>query len=486
MQSFLINVKQFSEGLDNPDGVWIHYAPYGRWSHPSYGITYMTVDKAKKMVKNFNEGVRGQDILLDYEHGEDKAKGQKASGQMTAMEVRSDGIWSKVQFTETAKSEIKGGEWKYFSPQFHEKWKNPMNDTEYEAVAAGGGLTNRPWIKGMVPLNFSEVMVEVDYDYAKPDIDPTISTSTPVVPLRFRTVDTRVGNTVIKSVTEVSQDGGGEWREATKDECVEWEHSEPGTGQPPTPRTDEDDKSGDLDGGGIRRDSPPPAFENNEEGSDMKLSKEFLAALGLPEDATEDQVNSAGEKVVKAFSELKTYQDKDIADKREKSFAEQFPDEYAEMQRNKTERLSNDAKRFSENIKMFTETKGAGDEAKTTQTGKGFSALALEKIEATHVAIANGDNDGALKSFSEALSTITGSAGIVDYSEHGSSRDPEEAEIPTDRQEIGKKFTEAVKATQAEAGGPQKMSWGDALSATATKQPDLAKAYSEAYATKRD
>jgi hypothetical protein len=476
VHSFLINVKQFSEGLDNPDGVWIHYAPYGRWSHPNYGVTYMTVDKAGKMVKNFNENVRGQDILLDYEHGEDKAKGNKASGQIVAMEARSDGIWSKVKFTDTAKAEIKSGEWKYFSPQFHEKWKNPMNDAEYEAVAAGGGLTNRPWIKGMVPLNFSEVMVEVD--------DATIDTSTPVVPLRFRTVETRVGNTIIKTVTEVSEDGGNEWREATKDECVEWEHSEPGTGSPPTPRTDEDDKSGDLDGGGIRRDSPPPAFENNEEGSDMKLSKEALAALGLPEDATEDQVSDG---IIKGFSELKVYKDKAAADDRQKSFAEQFPDEYAEMQRNKDERLSNDAKRFSENIKMFTETKGDGDNAVTTPTGKGFSALALEKIQATHVAINKGDEEGALKSFSEALTTITSNAGIVDYKEHGSNRENnDEMEVPSDRVEIGKKFSEAVKAVQVEAGGPEKMSWGDALAATASKHPELAKAYSEAFATKRD
>jgi hypothetical protein len=66
------------------------------------------------------------------------------------------------------------------------------------------------------------------------------------------------------------------------------EHSEPGTGSPPAPRTDEDDKSGDKDGEGIRRDTPPP--QDEKEGSDMKLSANALKLLGLPEDADEAAV----------------------------------------------------------------------------------------------------------------------------------------------------------------------------------------------------
>lgn len=46
---------------------------------------------------------------------------------------------------------------------------------------------------------------------------------------------------------------------------VEMEHSEPGSGTPPTPRTDHDDMSGDKDGRGIRRPTPPIAWELEED-----------------------------------------------------------------------------------------------------------------------------------------------------------------------------------------------------------------------------
>lgn len=458
---FLLPVKEFADILAQGMGapVWVHYAPFGRWSHPTFGVTTMTVDKAHKMVKNFNDNVRGIDIMTDYEHGQDPAKGTKASGQILKAEVRGTGLWTLVQFTANAAKEIRDGEWKYWSPSFHERWTNPMDDTEHEAVIEGGALTNKPWIKGMVPLNFSEY---VD------DTDPNL--------LHFR-INTEGDEDVIEVKV-----GDDEWRVATTDECADLEHSEPGTGSPPPPRTDEDDRSGDRDGSGSRRPTPPPPPEgypenHSEEGSVVKLKKEVVEVLGITP-GTDGEVGETvvEEKVLAMFSELKPLKEAEATRNREKSFEAQFPVEFAEMQRGRNERLTRESKQFSEKFARLTV--GEGDEAK--KSTRGLSALALDQIAEAHKAFSEGDSEAGLKLFSESLTTITSDKGIVDYGESGSSREGETNNVvPAEALAIKKQFAELAQVQIAEAGGADKMSWGDAVAAASRKNPELAKAYSE-------
>lgn len=460
--SFLIPVKQFSgilaQGGDSP--VWIHYAPFGRWSHPVYGVTTMTVDKANKMVRNFHDKVRGTDIMLDYEHGMDPAKGAKASGQIVDMQVRADGVWVAAKFTDTAKQEIASGEWKYFSPEFYEEWQNPMDDSKHEAVAAGGALTNKPWIKGMVPLNFSEVILGETTDN-----------------LRYKVGD---DEELLVSVD------GEKWRPATTDEVTEWEHSEPGFGGTPSPRLDEDEKSGDKGGSGSRRDTPPPEPDSKKEGSVVKLSKEAAEALGITLDAKSEVDEQAVDKAVVAmFSELKPLREAKAAQDREKAFSEAFPEEYEELKKQRDSRLATEAARFSERFERLNKQEGEGDDVKIVPTSKGFSGLALEKIQTAHKEFAAGNTEEGLKAFGEALDTITGPAGIVDYGEDGSSRNSDDDKtVPNDAKEAAKKFAEVVQAIQTREGGASKCSWGDALGIAARENPELAKKYSEASAPK--
>lgn len=462
---FLLPVKEFADILSQGQGapVWVHYAPFGRWSHPTFGTTYMTVDKAHKMVKNFNDNVRGIDIMTDYEHGMDPAKGNKASGQIVKAEVRGDGLWTLVKFTTNAVKEIKDGEWKYWSPSFHERWTNPMDDVEHEAVIEGGALTNKPWIKGMVPLNFSEHVT---------DPDPNLA-------------HYRINTEGEKDVVEIKM-GDEDWRIATVDECAEWEHSEPGTGSPPPPRLDEDDRSGDRNGSGSRRPTPPPEPEgypenHSKEGSVVKLKKEVLDALGITP-GKDDEVDETvvEERVLAMFSELKPLKDAEATRSREKSFAEQFPVEFAEMQRGRNDRLTTESKRFSEQFERLTI--GEGDDAK--KSTRGLSGLALDQIAEAHKAFNEGTPEGVqsgLKLFGEALTTITSDKGIVDYGEGGSSREVNDngGVIPSEAKEVKKAFAELATKKQVEAGGATKMSWGDAVSAAAAENPQLAKAYSE-------
>lgn len=168
---FLTPVESlFAEG-DAPtveDNVrWVQAFPYDSWSHPIYGETTVTPDIAQQYVKNFKNNVRGTDLPIGYNHGEDKAKGDKASGWIKDMEARDNGLFFKVQFTPTAIQELENGEWRYFSSEVFDEWTHPHTDEKFQYVVVGGALTNKPWVKGMLPINFSEVADVIDGEEEK-------------------------------------------------------------------------------------------------------------------------------------------------------------------------------------------------------------------------------------------------------------------------------------------------------------------------------
>lgn len=448
-KSLYIPVKSFSsllEGVNTPgdDLPWIQIFPFGHWSHPVYGddAAVVSYDRAQRYVKNFNDNVRRQEIATDYEHGEDKAKGNKASGWYRAMELRDDGVWAQIEFTETARNEIKSGEWKYFSPLFVDLYEDAETEEVHEDVIIGGGLTNRPWMKDMVPINFSEAVLEEE-----------------TTKYRF------------KDDKWIASDNDGEnWRMATKDEVADLEHSEPGTGSPPEPRTDEDDRSGDKDGQGIRRDTPPP--QDNKEGS-MKLGAEALKLLGLPEDADEKTVNDAITTAFAQLPELKEFAEKNA---KQKKFSEEFPEEFKRMQELAADKTTRASKAFAETYERVTHSEGEGDAVVTTRTNRGPSALVISGIEAFHKKFS--ENEATMDDFKGLMDMMFTDKSFVQYDEIGSSRQRDDADGKGS--DTVKAFAEKAQGVMVEfAGKGTPISWEVALSETAKRYPDLAKAYAE-------
>lgn len=437
-------IKEFSDLSEVTDRKhWIQIFPFGHWPHPVYTDTTVNKDSAEQFVKNFHDNVRRQKIKTDYDHGEDKAKGNKASGEYLDMEVREDGVYALVEFTETAFSEIKNGEWSYFSPLFVDVWDDVETNETFENVVIGGGLTNRPWMKDMVPINFSEAVLEEQTT-------------------KFRFKDSRW----------IASDNNGEsWRNATTDEVADLEHSEPGTGSPPEPRPQEDDISGDKDGQGIRRDTPPP--QDKKEGS--QLNAETLKLLGLAEDAKDDEIEAA---ITSAFAELPQLKEFHEKNKKEKAFAELFPEEHKRMTELAEAEVERESKAFSERYERIVKVEGEGDSKVTTKTNKGPSALVLAEISKAHKAFSEGT--GSTADLQNLLDVVMTDKAFVDYGEIGSSRiNAAEGEVPTEVHSMRKAFAEKVLLIQTEEGGPDKCSWGDALSKAVTNFPELAKAYNE-------
>ena len=420
---FTEKLSVFSED-DLTKGVWIHAAPIGEFTHPLYGKQTIDDSRVDKFIEKFKKNVYGQELSISYEHfGMDKSKGFKAAGWVVDMERRNDGMWWNVKFTPQAASEVKNGEWRYFSPEWYPEWTDPQTEITHTDVPAGGALTNQPFYKNMVPLNFSELAAEV--------------ASLPAT-----------------------------------NEVADWEHSEPGTG--PTPRTDNDD---DTNANGDRGTSPDvtPPEQDDVEDSMEELLKKLAELLKMEDDKPTEEA------VLAAFSE-RVNQTQPIVEALEKAnnvvaFSEAYPTEYAKMQELEKSDRESKAQAFSDRYATarVVKTEGEGDEAKTTDTPFGFSALATEKIKDLHLAFSEGQLTEA--HITGVLDAMLNN-GMVDYSEHGTAR---VEETPADEETVKQAFSTKV----AELVREDKLDHPTAVRIATEKHPELAKAYAEATRTKR-
>lgn len=139
---------QFSEG----EATWIQAFPIGTYHHPLYGKIDVTPDKVQRMAANVNNKVRGQDLDIDYDH---KQRTNEAAGWVKAAEARDDGLWLAVEWTRTALSKIKEKAYRYFSPEYSDEWTDNQK-RKWQDVIFGGALTNRPFLKNILPINLSE------------------------------------------------------------------------------------------------------------------------------------------------------------------------------------------------------------------------------------------------------------------------------------------------------------------------------------------
>ena len=126
-----------------------------------HGQVEITADKAARMKDNFDGDVFGQTLTWNYAHFEDQSKGQRAAGVIEKVSLADDGLYAGVRLTPTAQKELADGEWLYTSPEYKDYRTDPRTGDVIEDVLVGGALTNYPFLKGISPINMSELVLEV-------------------------------------------------------------------------------------------------------------------------------------------------------------------------------------------------------------------------------------------------------------------------------------------------------------------------------------
>jgi len=143
---------------DGTTETWIDLARLGQYKHPVYGDINFDAATLQQFADNFKNRVRGLDELdIDYDHKQDPAKGRKAAGWLTQVMFDGSVLKGLVRWTKEAIKEIKDGAYRYFSPEYNTVWTDAAG-VEHRNVLFGGGITNRPFLKDLLPLNLSELV----------------------------------------------------------------------------------------------------------------------------------------------------------------------------------------------------------------------------------------------------------------------------------------------------------------------------------------
>lgn len=149
---YLVDLSTYTLA-EGETGSWIHALPVGSYNHPVFGALNITPERVQRFASNVKNKVRGIDLSINSMHG-DNGDGP-AKGWVKDADARQDGVWLFVEWTKDTIQEIKEKKWRYFSAEFKDSWESPEGK-KFTDVLFGGALTNRPFMKNLLPINLSE------------------------------------------------------------------------------------------------------------------------------------------------------------------------------------------------------------------------------------------------------------------------------------------------------------------------------------------
>ena len=446
--------------IEGDKPVWIEALPARKYQTPFYGEVPVTPEKLENFIKNFKENVRGQEIAIDFEHGTDSAKGKQAAGWYKDFDIRPSSddpsqlsLWSEVELTDDTKKEIAEKKLKYFSLEWDDEYEDSEGNKATDVII-GGAITNRPVAKRTLPINFSEKMwPELTAEERKY--------------FAVEAIDRMTG------------------------ESKEWEHSEPGTGSPPEPRTDQDGSDDVAIREGWRRVSPPPQDTQGPSGPSQRVTsthtkggmkmeefafaekdaRDLLHALDLDHDTKPETVM---EKLKIMFSELQDLRRGQSATDQEKAFAEKYPEFYEGHMKLMERDRDNSARTFSESVKQIRRPEGFG----LKNTKLELSLQSQEQIQEVHKKFSEGK--ATQEDFEKAIKTIV-NGGIIKFGEIGSGREDDslpdvDVDTPGGLAGARKMFAEVAQKIMND-NAEKNMTYEEACEVAAKKHPDLAEAY---------
>lgn len=133
-------------------GIKVHMIRTGAWEHPLYGLFRVNPATLEQFVKNFDANIPQEHIAFDFRHQPDLG----AAAWVTSLEVKDNYLVGTVDLTDEGLKAIQSGRFRYFSTEYIDNYKDAESGNEHGATILGGGLTNRPFIKGMPPVMLSQ------------------------------------------------------------------------------------------------------------------------------------------------------------------------------------------------------------------------------------------------------------------------------------------------------------------------------------------
>lgn len=119
------------------------------WEDGAIRDFWMDEKAATSIIHHFN--FRGTDLVVDYEHASERGGEAPAAGfiPLGGLDYKPGvGLEAKVNWTDRAKAAIEAGEYRYFSPVWHEAMDGSQRVVTISSVA----LTNQPALINLQPL----------------------------------------------------------------------------------------------------------------------------------------------------------------------------------------------------------------------------------------------------------------------------------------------------------------------------------------------
>lgn len=173
---FLFDDKSSSEKLvtEIPDVIMVARVAEG--IHPKFGKVKITEEMLKSFEKNFNNKVHGIDLAINEDHEKKEAFGWYK--EVFLSEDKQE-LYAKVKWNKKGTVSLNEGEYRYFSPEYREKYIHNLDGKEYGPTLVGGALTNYPFLKmdAIVELNEGEKKVNEEQLKELNDKNAELSTS---------------------------------------------------------------------------------------------------------------------------------------------------------------------------------------------------------------------------------------------------------------------------------------------------------------------
>lgn len=135
---------------------WIHVAPEGTWEGHPDGAFELSREGFLACIADAERRMTPQSV--DYEHASLYPTGEPtpAAGYVQRLELRADGLWALVEFTERAAAMIKAGEYRFCSGVFAFERRDRQTGKIVSCMLDSIALTNRPFIDGQSPIALSQ------------------------------------------------------------------------------------------------------------------------------------------------------------------------------------------------------------------------------------------------------------------------------------------------------------------------------------------
>lgn len=147
-------VRFLSQRIELADGAtqsWVTITRTGTFTDPRYGKFDITPAMLSQMVDNFDKGVLGQDVFFDVAH----KPCDGAAAKLLKLSIDGGRLRGLVEWTPFGIDAVKNRGFAYLSAEYCENWKDNEKQQPHGCVLLGAGLTTRPVIKNLDPVQLS-------------------------------------------------------------------------------------------------------------------------------------------------------------------------------------------------------------------------------------------------------------------------------------------------------------------------------------------